>query len=88
MTDEELNETSENGSEETSEVGSENESEETSEESSEETSEPSINAETLQSIDSHLEAVHGLMFVGIGFLIFFFLLWLVLKIEKMLETYF
>ena len=84
MTDEELNETSENESEETSEVGSENESEETSEE----TSEPSLNAETLQSIDSHLEAVHGLMFVGIGFLIFFFLLWLVLKIEKMLETYF
>lgn len=88
MNDEELNETSEIESAATSEEGSENLSEVTSEDTSEVTSEPSINAETLQSIDSHLEAVHGLMFVGLGFLIFFFLLWLVLKIEKMLETYF
>lgn len=83
MTDEELNETSENSSEETSEVGSENGSEETSEETSElgsengseetseDTSEPVLNTETLEVINERLESVQGLMFVGVSFIIFF-----------------
>lgn len=85
MNDEELSEvTSEETSEETS-VGS---LEDTSEETSEETSEPTLNAETLESINTNLESVRGLLFVGLGFIIFFFLVWMILKVEKMLETYF
>ena len=57
------------------------------EETSEETSED-ISEGTLQEINNHISDIHGLVFVGVGFIVFFFIAWLALKIEKMLETYF
>lgn len=69
--------------EEPSEVPSEEPSEETSEEPSEVPS-----AVTLQDINNNLVQVQNIMYVGFGFLIVFVLCWLILKAEKMLETYF
>lgn len=71
----------------TSEQVSEETSEETSEDTSEETSEePS--AVTLQDVNNNLVQVQNILYVGFGFLIVFVLCWLILKAEKMLETYF
>lgn len=88
-TEENSEESSELTSEETSDQeNSEVTSEENSEETSEETSEDTYSTELLENINNNLESVNGFMYVGLGFIIFFFLTWLILKIEKMLETYF
>ena len=88
MEENEVLENSEPVSEETTEENSEEPSELTSEETSEETSEDTYSTELLENINNNLESVNGFMYVGLGFIIFFFLTWLILKIEKMLETYF
>ena len=88
-TEENFEESSELNSEETSDQEtSEENSEENSEDTSEETSEDTYSTELLENINNNLESVNGFMYVGLGFIIFFFLTWLILKIEKMLETYF
>lgn len=88
MEENEVLENSEPVSEEPTEENSEEPSELTSEETSEDTSEDTYSTELLENINSNLESVNGFMYVGLGFIIFFFLTWLILKIEKMLETYF